>query len=188
MTEENTNGDEAVEGDVPEDETQAAPELDAATQAKLDHLDHLQEMEREASSLESAMKEKNEAYKAAKSRWEEKRTALLTCVRDGPEQPDPQKTLPGMDDKEGWRETPVSEVVGKLAPILEDAGLKTLGELQGYLDNFRLADIVRIGPTKAEEIEEALVTFWKEHPEYCGGADDDAAEPEDEEPASVTTE
>ena len=106
MTEENTNGDEAVEGDVPEDETQAAPELDAATQAKLDHLDHLQEMEREASSLESAMKEKNEAYKAAKSRWEEKRTALLTCVRDGPEQPDHRRPCRGWMTKKAGEKPP----------------------------------------------------------------------------------
>ena len=73
-----------------------------------------------------------------------------------------QKFLPLKED-ESWRSAPISELglTGKLPESLEDAGIKTMGDLADYTAAGKLlTDITGIGQGKAEKIEKACEEFW----------------------------
>lgn len=73
-----------------------------------------------------------------------------------------------------WRAVPIEDLPGLsagLAKILrEDNEITTLGKLQDYSNqpNARLTDLKKIGKAKAEQIEEACLRYWQEHPEAAG--------------------
>ena len=77
-----------------------------------------------------------------------------------------QKTLPLDVDREdeSWRSAPISDLglTGKLPESLEDAGIRTIGDLADYTAAGKLlTDISGIGQGKAEKIEKACEEFWE---------------------------
>lgn len=79
-----------------------------------------------------------------------------------------QKTLPlyGDGEDESWRSAPISDLglTGKLPESLEDAGIRTIGDLADYTAAGKLlTDISGIGRGKAEKIEKACEEFWERH-------------------------
>ncbi len=78
--------------------------------------------------------------------------------------------VPAVDDS--WKSVPLADLVdkdglpAKVAQLLGDAGINTLGELAAYSEpaasgyTKKLTDIAGIGPAKADAIEAATAAFW----------------------------
>ena len=71
--------------------------------------------------------------------------------------------IPPTDDS--WMAVPLSEALAGLPPgllgKLEDAELKTMGDLAAWNKLHVLTDIPGVGKEKAKKIEDALEEFWK---------------------------
>lgn len=83
-----------------------------------------------------------------------------------------------------WRSVPMADVVnGQLIKALENAGVTTVGE---FRDRVELGqNIPGIGPGKQGKIADALMEFWKTHPELLEEPEVKAAESPAAEPAPV---
>jgi len=133
------------------------------------------------------VRDKRNAFEAARTKMNEKKKELEEaqerleaifrgCSEDGP--------LTARMDPEGWRGISIEEALGSksLAGLIEEntRGIfptQTVGALQEYLSKMQLTDIPKIGPKKAEEIEDALFRFWKSNPQWT--ADGEQSSPED---------
>ena len=102
-------------------------------------------------------------------------------IVDGVEvlQIEPKKTKAkagALKSNEPWRNFPLERL--GLAPSiiksLNDADIKTMGELATYSADKRLTDIEGIGPGKAQQIEDATMQYWAEN------KPEDEADPDDE--------
>lgn len=66
-----------------------------------------------------------------------------------------------------WRETSLDELFDPaktLRKALAEAGLDTVGQLADYsATEKRLTDIPGIGPGKAQEIEDRMMSFWEDN-------------------------
>lgn len=79
---------------------------------------------------------------------------------------------PGTLQSDGpWRNVQLSTLFeGALLKSLVSAGLTNVGLLSDYTaTEKRLTDIDGIGPGKAEAIENTMLAFWRDNPQYCDG-------------------
>lgn len=72
-----------------------------------------------------------------------------------------------------WRDVPLDSIFGGgILKALKQRGLETVGALSDYTaSEKRLTDIEGIGPGKAQNIEEKMLIFWRDNPQYCDGKD-----------------
>lgn len=96
---------------------------------------------------------------------EARKRPLLAAIDKPVEEPEPM----GPDD---WQALPLSAagINGKLARQLAEANIATLGEFAKHtteLGTWWWKEIAGIGEVAAEDLENRMVNFWKEHPEYC---------------------
>jgi len=68
-----------------------------------------------------------------------------------------------------WRDVPIDTLIGgALLKSLTKAGIDTVGALSDYTaSEQRLTDLDGIGPSKAELIEETMLRFWQDNPQYA---------------------
>jgi hypothetical protein len=68
-----------------------------------------------------------------------------------------------------WREVQLETMFdGSLLQSLVESGIETVGQLSDYSSgNKRLTDIAGIGPGKAQKIEDAILKFWQDNPQYA---------------------
>lgn len=72
-----------------------------------------------------------------------------------------------------WRKFKLKDLFkGKLLKCLDDAGLKTVGDLHEYqASEKRLTDIPDVGPAAEQKIGDVMLEFWKANPQF---SDDEA--------------
>jgi hypothetical protein len=83
---------------------------------------------------------------------------------------------PAATQADAWREYTLSHlgIEGKLQAKLEDAEVKTLGQLSGTMNVGGIEwykGIKGIGVKAAEEISDRFADFWALHPEFCEESD-----------------
>lgn len=91
---------------------------------------------------------------------------------------------PGSDDEDSgsraappvvsegpWRDVELSTLFdGMILKSMKKAGITTVGSLSDYTaGDQRLTDLDGIGPGKAQQIEERMLKFWVDNPQYAGG-------------------
>jgi hypothetical protein len=72
-------------------------------------------------------------------------------------------------DTEDWRAFPVAQLglPEKLVDAMAEAELFNVGDVNDFtMSGKRFIDIKGIGQAKAEKIDDALLKFWQDHPEY----------------------
>jgi len=126
-------------------------------------IDRIRAAEIAVQQAEGQLEEAKSVAKGAKDKFDLRVKQLREVIREID-----QPALP-FKGGEKWQDAIVLElglsdgVVTKLA----DAGIETLGELHTYLKTKTLTDIDGIGAAAAEKIQDALETYWAEHPEQC---------------------
>lgn len=70
-----------------------------------------------------------------------------------------------------WREVSLDELfIGAIRAALHEADIDTVGELHDWTASKKLlTDIKGIGPGKAAQIEDRILQFWSDNPQYCDG-------------------
>ena len=119
----------------------------------------------------------------AKKEYDQAVSELTYLISRGP---DRQKKLPFEDSTSGevlgWREALVSESLGLTAKILEkleDAGVRTIGELEDLRAGDGLTSIGGIGQATADKIEEQVLEWLTENRDKFGEEVEESTE-EDE--------
>lgn len=102
----------------------------------------------------------------------------------------PSKAKAAMN--EAWRDLHITELqlsdrTTELLLSASPSAIETIGDLTDFLNDKkgrRYTDIDGIGPAKAQEIDDAMVDFFANHPEYCEKksepAEEEAIEEEEE--------
>lgn len=89
---------------------------------------------------------------------------------------DSQRELPGTLKSEGpWRDVPLDTLFeGAILKSLKKGGLSTMGELADYsASETLLIDLPGVGEAKAQQIEDRMLQFWRDNPQYGGGKSDE---------------
>ena len=100
---------------------------------------------------------------------EEARTRPLLAAVDKPAEPDEEPKAVGPN---AWQALPLSAagINGKVGKLLAEAGIETIGSLAKRTageGQWWWRPITGIGEGTAEAVQDRMVVFWKEHPEYC---------------------
>lgn len=145
---------------------------------------HILHLNAEITSAAADHAVKSEAAKAAKKRYEAALDDLTNYVAGLKPMPlfDRQPSENGQAkpaDDGAWRPIPIEALeefglAPKIVASLLDGGIPTLGDLADFLskENGQLTDIGGIGPAKAEQIEQALESFWASGREQGNGETD----------------
>jgi hypothetical protein len=145
---------------------EAAPEPTLAERER-QHYQEIQHLEKECERLEADFKDKKATASASKSAWESAVSVLRATIRRGP---DPQLGLQFGDKGETPADDFMREDVmdalpgltGKQVDALEDAGVRTIGELEQLRAGAGLRSIKGFGPAIADKIEDMLLDFLAE--------------------------
>lgn len=132
------------------------------------HYEEIRAKAVQVGSLESEMEIEKSNYTIAKKRFEAGQGELRAMIQRGPS---PQLELPF--PAEAWREADFTDlgITGKLAELLTDADLDTLGKIADFTKDYELTNIAGVGPAKAEELQSLLDKYWVDHPEHCRAED-----------------
>lgn len=121
------------------------------------------EIKKDVDAIRATLKERKEEYDGAVAQ-------LLSMIRDASD-PQPRLFDPFADDKgasegdETWKDVRV-ESLGlsqSIVDLLHNADIQTIGDIHAWGSEKRksLTDIKGVGASKAEEIENALMSFWE---------------------------
>jgi DNA polymerase/3'-5' exonuclease PolX len=146
-------------------------------QEKAEHLAAIERKNVEVrAKKQEYLKRKDGALKAKKD-WDECNQELLELITEGT---DPQRKLPGMRaaelqqskhagngqakpaEDDSWKRVSVTEGVGargKMLKLLEEAGIKTMGDFVAADAEGRIQNIKGIGPKKYDQFKDAMVDF-----------------------------
>jgi hypothetical protein len=128
------------------------------------HYEQIRELETECEKLESEFKDRKATATAAKSAWEAAVAQLRATIRSGPD-----AQLPLTFGDKG--ETPADDfmredvmdalpgLTGKQVDALDDAGVRTIGELEALRAGAGLRSIKGFGTAVADKIEDLLLDY-----------------------------
>ncbi len=120
-------------------------------------------------ALEIKEQKTKDAHKVAKAALDEKRGALVDMVRA---MNTPAPLIDRMEE-DGWKRVPLVDAIGKTfadkihAKTDGIVNCETLGGFVDFMKKHRLTDLNGIGQGVASKIEDAMMDFWKAHPQFC---------------------
>jgi hypothetical protein len=167
----------------PTDETKEMTELEH------DHYEEIKELNNEFREEYSEWEFLKDKTGAAKKRVDEIGKRLSYLIARGP---DNQQKLPFVDSTDGnsleWREQDIAESLGLAAKVLEkleDAGVRTIGELEDLRAGAGLTSIGGIGQATADKIEEQVLEWLTENRDKLGEVVDDSTDEDQDDDDAV---
>lgn len=116
-------------------EAESASDAGEMTAIEWEHYDEICELNKQVRVAEGEYLVAKAQAKAAKEELESLQSQLSFVIARGPEKPDPQQSLPFPEDAQenAWRDVPITDAIkisGKQFEKLEDAGARTMGQLE----------------------------------------------------------
>lgn len=166
-----TNGEHVEHKEQPAAETPSLDEL------RRQHYEAIREKNLQVAELEQDMNAEHERYKAAKKVFEGAQSELRSLIRRDPN----QRVLfqkNGDETVEPWRAVTLDDlgIEGRIAELLTEAKLTTLGAIADWTKEYQLTDIAGIGPAKAESLQATLDLYWAQNPPVDQAEEHDAAQ------------
>jgi hypothetical protein len=150
------------------------------TELEYEHYETIKERNAEVARLLLEWTQLKGDASEAKKEYDQAVSELSYLISRGPEK---QQKLPFVDSTDGeslaWRDIMVEESLGLTAKILEkleDAGVRTIGELEDLRAGAGLTSIGGIGQTTADKIEEQVLEWLSENRDKFGETVEESTE------------
>lgn len=143
------------------------------------HYREIQELEAECDRLEGEYEERKATASAAKSAWQAAVELLRSTIRRGP---DAQMQLPlaGAGDAEDFAAAMAADIIdafphltGNQVDLLDDAGVRTVSELEQLRAVAGLRSVKGFGEAKADKLEDMLLDYLAKHRMKAAAAGED---------------
>jgi hypothetical protein len=159
------------------------------TELEYEHYETIKERNSEVARLLLEWTQLKGDASEAKKEYDQAVSELTYLISRGP---DNQRKLPFTDSTDGeslaWREQDIAGSLGLTAKVLEkleDAGVRTIGELEDLRAGAGLTSIGGIGQATADKIEEQVLEWLTENRDKLGEVVDDSTDEDQDDDDAV---